>query len=405
MKIVLVSNSLTHYYNRVLSKLNEDPEIDLTVVVPGNRSQSVGAGVYQESSCVNFKVVEVREKLLLGKIPRLIGLSDVVLREKPDVVVFVIEYSLLLALDIRLRRAIRHLNCKVIIKSIPFRIEAFDKRLDALVGGSAASGDAGRRRSGAINPWRWIRSAKVYVDRYIFRSADAHLNYIDAKAMWSSYGVAAERVFVAGNSPDTDKLLEVSAELGDVRSTGAFSPFRLVHVGRLVQWKRVDLLLQAFQAVKGRFPQAELVVVGEGPELEALKHLAVELGVASSVDFRGAIYDPRELGTILKACSLYVLAGMGGLSINDAMCFGLPIICSVCDGTEAVLVQEGVNGSYFKESDCEDLTEKIGGLLQNPERALEMGRNSVEIIRNRVNVKKVLDEYKRAFRFVARSHA
>lgn len=405
MKIVLVSNSLTHYYNRVLSKLNTDPEIDLTVVTPGNSSQSVGAGVYQESSGVNFKVVKVREKLLIGKIPRLVGLSNVLLRERPDVVVFVIEYSLLLALDIRLRRAIRQLNCKIIIKSIPFRLETFDKRLKAL-SGRASTGVNGEVVSRfTFSPWYWIRSAKVYVDRYIYRSVDAHLNYIDAKAMWSSYGVAAERVFVAGNSPDTDKLLEVSAELGDVRSTAAFSPYRIIHVGRLVQWKRVDLLLQAFQSIKALVPQAELVVVGEGPEQEALKQQAVSLGVAPSVDFRGAVYDPGELGSIMKSCSVYVLAGMGGLSINDAMCFGLPIVCSVCDGTEAALVQEGVNGTYFKEGDSADLTEKILSLLSSPGRAAEMGRNSVDIIRNRVNVNKVLNEYKRAFRFVASSHA
>src|SRR5437016_6316041 len=136
MKIVLISNSLTHYYNRVLSKLNDDSDIDLTVVVPGNGSPSVGAGVYQDSSGIKFKVV---------------------------------------------------------IKSIPFRIEAFDKRLKALAGGSAGADRRGRLN--AINPWRWVRSAKVYVDRYIYRSADAHLNYIDARNMWSSYGVAAERVF------------------------------------------------------------------------------------------------------------------------------------------------------------------------------------------------------------------
>jgi len=77
----------------------------------------------------------------------------------------------------------------------------------------------------------------------------------------------------------------------------------------------------------------------------------------------------------------------------------------VCDGTEAVLVHEGINGTYFKEGDCEDLVDKISGFLRNPERSLEMGRNSVDIIRNRVNVNKVLNEYKRAFRFVAGTHA
>ncbi|MEO8151881.1 MAG: glycosyltransferase family 4 protein [Rhizobacter sp.] len=395
MKILLVSNSLTHYYNRVLSKLNDDPDIDLTVVVPGNGSQSVGAGVYQATEGINFKVVEVSEKLLFGKIPHLSGLADVLINVAPDVVILVVEYSLLLALDLRLRRAIRKIGCKVIIKSIPFRIEAFDARLRAIAGANGKQQGMSR-----FSVWRWIRTAKVYVDRYIYCSADAHLNYIDAKDMWASYGVPAEKVFVSGNSPDTDKLLEVSDELGDVSATTAFNPFRIVHVGRLVAWKRVDLLLQAFRILKDKFPRAELIVVGDGPELESLKQQAMQLEVDHSVTFRGAIYDPRELGSALKACSVYVLAGMGGLSINDAMCFGLPIVCSVCDGTEAALVHEGINGTYFKEGDCADLVERISELLRNPELSREMGRHSVDIIRERVNVRRVLDEYKRAFYFV-----
>ncbi len=392
MKILLISNSLTHYYNQVLSKLNEDPEIELTVVIPGNGSQSVGSGVYQESSGINFKVVEVHERLLFGKIPCMFGLSEVLHREQPEIVIFVIEYSLLLALDRRLCRKLRQLKCKVLIKSIPFRIDSFDKRLKSL---------AGSRLLGvSLNPWQWLRKAKVYLDRTIYQSVDAHLNYIDAREMWSSYGVAAERIFITGNSPDTDKLLKVSAELGEARNMASFNPFRIVHIGRLVQWKRVDLLLEALLKIKPRFPQAELVIIGNGPELDTLKQQAISLGVAESVDFRGAIYDSLELGRILKSCSVYVLAGMGGLSINDAMCFGLPVICSVCDGTEAMLVQEGVNGCYFKEGDAVDLADKISVFLANPQRALEMGCASVDIIRTRVNVNTVLDSYKNAFRFV-----
>ena len=45
----------------------------------------------------------------------------------------------------------------------------------------------------------------------------------------------------------------------------------LDHIGRLVKWKRVDLLIDAFTKVIASHPDAELVVVGDGPELDNLK--------------------------------------------------------------------------------------------------------------------------------------
>lgn len=404
MRIALVSNSLTHYYNRVLSKLNADPDIDLTVIVPDNESESVGAGVYQETDSIQFMVVRLREVLWLGKIPHLVGLADALLLAKPDIVIFVIEYSMLLAVDMRLRAAIRKLQCRVIIKAIPFRLESFENRLEAVRKGTRFRSSPNRfmRLTSAADPWRLIRRAKIYMDRSIYRAADAHINYIDAREMWASYGVAPERVFVTGNSPDTDYLSSISEQIGDIRSSPEFSPFRIIHVGRLVAWKRVDLLLQAFQLVTRRFPQAELLIVGEGPERERLQELAKSLHIERYVRFTGAVYDPMELGLLLKSCSVYVLAGMGGLSINDAMCLGLPVICSVCDGTEAVLVREGVNGRYFKNDDCDDLCEKICWFFEDADRSRTMGRNSLEIIRTQVNVNTVLAEYKNAFRHVMR---
>ena len=61
----------------------------------------------------------------------------------------------------------------------------------------------------------------------------------------------------------------------------------------------------------------------------------------------------------MNESTVYVLAGMGGLSINDAMCFSLFVICLVCDGTEKDLVADGVNGYFFKEGDANDLVDKI----------------------------------------------
>lgn len=51
---------------------------------------------------------------------------------------------------------------------------------------------------------------------------------------------------------------------------------RALHIGRLVKWKRVDLLIDAFPKVIANHPDAELVIVGDGPELDNLKKQAAE---------------------------------------------------------------------------------------------------------------------------------
>lgn len=135
------------------------------------------------------------------------------------------------------------------------------------------------------------------------------------------------------------------------RLGSASSPLRqtcLAHrpVGEM---ERVDLLIDAFPKVIANHPDAELVIVGDGPELDNLKKQAAERNLTDRIRFIGAVYNPKELGAYMNESTVYVLAGMGGLSINDAMTYGLPVVCSVCDSTERDLVTDGVNGLFFRK--------------------------------------------------------
>ena len=146
-----------------------------------------------------------------------------------------------------------------------------------------------------------------------------------------------------------------------------------MHIGRLVKWKRVDLLINAFKTVLQQHPDVELAIVGSGPEEENLKNQAITLGITDNVKFYGAVYDEFTLGRYMYESTIYVLAGMGGLSINDAMTYGLPVIVSICDGTEKDLVEDGVNGFFFKNGDSVDLAAKIIAVLSDPQRTKTMG--------------------------------
>ena len=76
----------------------------------------------------------------------------------------------------------------------------------------------------------------------------------------------------------------------------------------------------------------------------------------------------------MNESSIYVLAGMGGLSINDAMTYGMPVLCAVCDSTERDLVKEGKNGYFFKDGDADSLADRIREMFESPERCKEMER-------------------------------
>jgi glycosyltransferase involved in cell wall biosynthesis len=164
-----------------------------------------------------------------------------------------------------------------------------------------------------------------------------------------------------------------------------------------VKWKRVDLLLEAVAKVKEQVSDVNLVIVGNGPETEPLKKYAETLHIADRITWTGGIYDYINMGELLLSSELYILAGMGGLSINEAMAFGKPVICSVCDGTEKTLVREGENGLYFENGNSIDLANKIIELFNNPNLMIEMGKRSEQIIRDEINMNTVVANFVNAF--------
>jgi glycosyltransferase involved in cell wall biosynthesis len=325
--------------------------------------------------------------------------------------------------------SVKLLRVRLILKSIPFRTPTYGERrarLESDVARAKATpcgsglrvadrlisigGRAMRRPAAAVlRAANRLRDAVVRVrgtlelaqDRFFFRFPDAHVNYVEAaRDIYGSYGVQRRRIFITYNSPDTDRLAAIRDALLKESSPPVVHARRLIHVGRLVRWKRVDMLIEAVAVLATRYPDVELLVVGDGPDRPALERLAQDRGVSARVRFVGGVYDARDLGRHLLSSVVYVLAGMGGVSLNDAMAFGRPVVCSICDGTEKHLVRDGHNGLLFAEGDAEDLRCKIEYLFQHPDRCERMGQNALETVRDEINIHTVLRGYLEAFAFV-----
>ena len=403
MKVLYITNALTHYYNLVLSKLNLEDDIELVCIAPkGNQSYQVGAGVKLTKDGINFKVIELEEVRRLYLYSTFKDLARTVGEEKPDIVIVLGTTLPAFLFEPSLKRIMQSRKIALILKDHPFRLLSYPDALKEIRRSNRVFNSLPpllNRAISLLKLGKFFSRAQLEVKKKSLLLPDAHVNYVDAKDILYSYGVDYKKVFITRNSPDTDSLFATKEDVKLLPKILPDNPYRLVHVGRLVAWKRVDMLIRAFSSSQQQHPSAELLIIGTGPEEASLKQVATELNLGESVKFLGGIYEQTELGQYLNESSLYVLAGMGGLSINDAMCFGLPILCSVCDGTEGFLVRDGENGRYFREGDIEDLVEKITWFFNNLKEAKEMGKVSERIIRNEVNVHTVINGYKDAFKY------
>ncbi|HNQ51516.1 MAG TPA: glycosyltransferase family 4 protein [Candidatus Omnitrophota bacterium] len=146
-------------------------------------------------------------------------------------------------------------------------------------------------------------------------------------------------------------------------------------IARLSDVKGHQYLIHAMKLVLNRHPDAQLLIVGEGPMERRLKDLVSALKIERSVFFI-----PTVPGTarMLSVMDVYVLPSLKeglGLSLMEAMAAGLPCIGSDVGGIRS-LIRAGTTGLLVKPADPAGLALAIGQLLSDPESARRMGENA-----------------------------
>jgi glycosyltransferase involved in cell wall biosynthesis len=193
---------------------------------------------------------------------------------------------------------------------------------------------------------------------------------------FSRQGFPAERIFTAPNAVSARPSAPPPprADAFDGQPT-------ILYVGRLQERKRVDLLLRACAAQPGTM-RPRLWIVGDGPARPQLETLAQQ--VFPSAEFFGDRRGP-DLDSIFNRADLFVLPGTGGLAVQQAMGFGLPVAVAQADGTQADLVRPE-NGWRLPDGDLGALSDVIGQALQDPARLRRMGAASFRIVADEINL-------------------
>ena len=140
--------------------------------------------------------------------------------------------------------------------------------------------------------------------------------------------------------------------------------FTLINLGRLGTEKNLEELLHFFVKVREKHENTAFLIVGDGPDKQALEKLAEDLGVADKVIFTGMVA-PAEVQTYYQLGDLFVGASTSetqGLTYVEAAANGLPLLCRKDPCLEDIL-QNGKNG--FEYTTEEEFLEKLDGILSD----------------------------------------
>jgi len=176
---------------------------------------------------------------------------------------------------------------------------------------------------------------------------------------------------------------------------------RVLAFGKWGTYKRLELLIEAFEQIVATSPPMELVIAGgDHPKTPGyVKSVAESVKHQPLIRFVG--YVPEEaIPELFQTASLTVMpytssAGSSGVA-HLACQFGLPILASDIGDFRELAEYELVSIEFFTPNDVESLASRLLGLLQSPERLAQMSRQNFSAAL-RMSMPQVIRQYIRSF--------
>jgi glycosyltransferase involved in cell wall biosynthesis len=198
--------------------------------------------------------------------------------------------------------------------------------------------------------------------RFIYPRADRIICLSDAmlREFHEQFGIAAEKLVRIYNPVDEEKIRAYAA--------AAPNPYcgegpHIVAAGRLRWEKGFDVLIDALPMVRRELPEAQVTILGEGPEAAALKEQARGLGLESAVHFGG--FQQNPFNYFAHAGAFVLPSRLEGMpnALLEALALGTPVIATEC--VEAIRELQALDDRIVtaRSEDPGALAEKIVGVL------------------------------------------
>jgi len=234
---------------------------------------------------------------------------------------------------------------------------------------------------------KYITFLKHVYLRFIFLFADKFLYIgLQNKLFYKSLGIAEDRLIFTPYCVDNARFREIFENIGREEARVKLGLPKdgdvILYSGKYTAKKRPLDLLKAFSLLDKK--KAILVMVGDG-ELRTEMEVFIERNSLKGKVVLTGFVNQSLIPYYYRAADVFVMcSGLGetwGLSVNEAMNFGSPVIVSDTCGCGYDLVEIGINGKIFETGNIEQLSTVIADFLdQTPTKKDACQQNALKII-------------------------
>ncbi len=234
----------------------------------------------------------------------------------------------------------------------------------------------------AVKRWTIKRSRALTVVSHAMKKTVVDMKVSPDRVSVISMGVDLKKRFVPAHHKKRD-------------------PGKLIFVGRLVEKKGVNVLLDAMPRVLAQFPGVELTIIGAGPLEADLRRQCRSLGISGKVVFLDS-QPQSELPEFYQQAALavfpFVRAKDGdqeglGLVVIEAMGCGCPVIASDLPAIKDTVIHEKT-GLVFSPGDSAALAQTIITELQHPEYQKKMAQRAIKKVHNEFDWNVITQKYR-----------
>jgi glycosyltransferase involved in cell wall biosynthesis len=178
---------------------------------------------------------------------------------------------------------------------------------------------------------------------------------------------------------------------------------QLLFLGRLAGNKGCDYLVKAMPRVLEKFPDAKLIICGDGEEKAHILDLITQFGIGASITFLGtATFE--KLVELYYTSIVYIFPSINrleafGIVQLEAMANYTAVISSDIPGPNAVM-EAGKSGLLVPKQDPEALANAIISILADPEKAKAMGKRGRELVETKYNWRTIVGQVEAIYREV-----
>lgn len=207
----------------------------------------------------------------------------------------------------------------------------------------------------------------------------------------------ARKVVTIKNGIDAARFAPSDKNHDAVRTELGFAPTDVVitMVARLAPVKNHKLLIDTFNALAGRYPQARLLIIGDGPLRGELESKVAHYSLRQKITFAG---DRPDVERLLAGADIATLSSQSegiSLTLLEAMATGLPVVATNVGGNPTIIT-EGQDG-YLVDQNVPSYSAALGRLIESVSLRRSLGGKARTTVIEKWSVKQMADQYQELY--------